>query len=130
MNENNVIDVIQAFIVKQFPKYCNACGKRYNSLAEYLRNTKPRGRPISYDAELGDWTPDQPIGTISTSSCSCGSSLVLSSHGMNVITLWRLMHWARKESKRRDVPIRDLLEDIREKIDERTLQNESKGSGT
>ncbi len=124
MNENEVIKTIEDFISRKFPKDCNCCGKRYNTLSEYLRNTKHVGKPTSFDAEDENWKPVKPIGTISLSNCSCGTTLSISSKGMNLITMWRLMNWARKEKKARGVEIDDLLEDIREKIDKSVLQSD------
>jgi len=123
MEEKEVITTIREFISKQFPKECNCCGKRYQSFREYLQNTTHAGKPISYDAEYEDWNPVKPIGSISISNCTCGSSLAISSMGMNLFTLGRLMNWARIEAKKRGVAISDILEDIRNKIDISVLQD-------
>ena len=126
MEERDVIKIIRDFVSNQFPKECKCCGKRYNSLAEYLRKTTPVGQPVSYDAEDNDWKPDKLVGTISISNCSCGSSMGLSSDGMNVFTLFRLMLWAKKEAWIRGITISDVLEDLRNKIDASVLQDEIK----
>jgi len=124
MEERDVIRVIIDFLSKQFPKDCNCCGKHYHSLADFIKNTKHLGQPVSYDADEKDWFPKIPIGTISIYTCSCGTSLSLGSDGMNVMTLWRIMQWARKESKARGTTISDVLEDLRDKIDNSVLQDE------
>jgi hypothetical protein len=129
MNENDVIEIMKNFISRQFPKDCTSCGKRYNSFAEFIRNTTYVGKPISYDAEQEDWQPERPIGTIGMSNCSCGTTLTIGSKGMDLKTLWRLMNWARKETKKRGIMMSDLLESLRSKIDKSVLQAESKKIG-
>jgi hypothetical protein len=129
MNENDVIEIMKNFISRQFPKDCTCCGKRYNSFAEFIRNTTYVGKPISYDAEQEDWQPERPIGTIGMSNCSCGTTLTIGSKGMDLKTLWRLMNWARKETKKRGIMMSDLLESLRSKIDKSVLQAESKKIG-
>ena len=129
MQEKDVIEIMRNHISKQFPKECTCCGKRYNSFAEFIRNTTYVGKPISYDAEQEDWQPERPIGTIGMSNCSCGTTLTIGSKGMDLKTLWRLMNWARKETKKRGIMMSDLLESLRSKIDKSVLQAESKKIG-
>jgi hypothetical protein len=124
MNESEILDMLQAHLVKQFPKKCNTCGRIYVSLADYLRNTEHVGKPISYDADRGMWQPSKPVGTFSMANCSCGSTLNISSKGMNLITLWRMMNWARHETHKRGITVRDLLDDLRRKIDARVLSGQ------
>jgi len=61
MKENDVIEIMRDFISKKFPKKCKCCGKQYNSLEEYLRNTTHTGKPMSYDAEIRKWEPVKPL---------------------------------------------------------------------
>jgi hypothetical protein len=122
MQEHDVIKVMLDYISKQFPKKCSCCGRLYASLAEYLRSTTHVGKPVSLDADFGDWQPAQPIGVISCANCSCGSTMAITSDGMGIITLLRLMNWARRETKRRGVGMSDLLADLRTKIDKIALQ--------
>ncbi len=126
MEENDVVEIVRDFISKKFPKRCKCCGKLYNSFAEYLYNTTHAGKPISYDAEMGKWQPDKPMGTLSMAHCSCGTTMAISSIGMNLVTLWRLMNWARKEIKKRGIEMSELLEDLRNKIDKSVLHDERK----
>jgi hypothetical protein len=42
---------------------------------------------------------------------------------MNLSTLWKLMTWAKSEAKQRGISMRDLLEDLRNAIDESVLQD-------
>jgi len=120
--ENDVIDTIRNHIdTRVFPMSCTCCGKAFSSLKSYLKNTTPVGKPVSYDAQQGNWKPRKPFGTASLSNCACGNTLSISSSGMPVITMWRLLGWARQESRRRDIAVSDLLEYIRNRIDEQAL---------
>ena len=121
MQEKDVIEILCDFISTKFPKECKSCGRRFNSLAEYLRNTTHTGKPISYDVEDGNWKPQKPVGTISFANCPCGTTLAIGSEGMSIFTLWKLMNWARKETKNRNIELSDLLEDLRTKIDKKVL---------
>jgi len=117
MNEADVIGIIREYLDTLFPKECKCCGRHFSTLAEYILATTHLEKPISYDVELGDWQPITPIGTFSMANCSCGSTLTLSSEGMDLITLSQLMNWAREETQIRGIGMRDLLEDLRTKID-------------
>ena len=64
MTQYDVIEIIRNHIDRQFPKECRNCGQRFDSLPEYLRKTTPIGQPISHDADVGDWQPKVPIGSL------------------------------------------------------------------
>jgi hypothetical protein len=121
MNEADVIATVRAHIESKFPMACSKCGHEFMSLKDYLRYTTHLGDPVSYDAELKNWRPSTPVGTISFANCRCGTTLSISSQGMGLMTMWRLLWWARTESARRHVETRALLEDLREKIDQQVL---------
>ncbi len=126
MTESDAVKIIRSFIERtKFPKTCSSCGRRFNTFEEYLRNTIPRGDPVSYDAESGRWTPWSPIGTIALANCSCGTTLTISSKGMSLLTIWRLMRWARRETQRRGVHTREILARIREEIHKQILGADS-----
>ena len=122
MNEAELIEVALDHISSKFPKECKCCGKCYESFVDFARHTTYVGDPISYDAEEGDWKPLNPIGTIGMANCSCGSTLAISTDGMDLATLWKVMHWVRGESKRRGISGGELLIELRTKIDSRVLQ--------
>jgi len=44
---------------------------------------------------------------------------------MDLKTLWRLMNWGRKEAKKQGIMISDLLENLRNKMEKRVLQDEN-----
>jgi hypothetical protein len=108
--------LIRAHVEGKFPKTCSLCGHVYSNLAEYLRSTRHVGQPISYDADLEDWLPSEPLGTYAVALCSCGTSLSIDSSGMPLLTLWRLMMFARREARRRGATVSELLAAIRVQV--------------
>lgn len=125
MTREEVVSIIYEYIsTHDFPKTCPNCGRVFNTLKEYVEKTEQVGQPISYDAEFNEWQPKKPMGTVAMSNCVCGSSISLSSNGMPLPTLFRLMMWAKLESIRQKITVSDLLQSIREEIDERALKEE------
>ena len=125
MRERDAVKIIRDFLSRQFPKSCNCCGKNYHTLADFLQYTTHTGKPVSYDAEEDNWYPTEPIGTISVYTCSCGSSMSLSSKGMNTSVLWELMDWAKKRANEQQTNISDVLDDLRNKIERGILHDKS-----
>jgi hypothetical protein len=130
MKELEVIAIVRKHVEQKFPMTCSTCGHRFASLKEYLEYTTHLGNPISYDAESGNWRPWEPVGTLSFANCRCGTTLSLSSHGMGLFTLWRLLRWAREESSCRGISVGELLEDLRKKIDHEVLKDKEPGKET
>jgi hypothetical protein len=110
------VRVIRAHVEGKFPKTCTLCERVFFTLFDYVRGTRPVGEPVSYDAVLEDWTPTEPIGTYTLVLCSCGTSLAIDSSGMNLLMLWRLMRFARKETRRTGETVSALLERIRKEV--------------
>jgi len=121
LNEVEVVEIVRKHVERQFPMSCSTCGHRFASLKEYLEYTTHLGNPISYDAESGNWRPWEPVGTVSFANCRCGTTLCISSEGMGLLTMWRLLRWARKESSRRGIRVSELLDGIRREIDQQVL---------
>jgi hypothetical protein len=107
------VRLIRAHVESKFPKTCTMCGRLFSNLADYLRDTRYVGQPVSYDAEMEEWTPKEPVGSYAMSRCPCGTSLTIDSSGVPLVTLWRLMRFARGESHRRDVTVSEVLVEIR-----------------
>ncbi len=124
MTENEIIKIMIDYLETQFPKRCNTCGKEFNSLKDYLRNTTHIGKPGSHDVDLGRWFPTKPLGTFALANCSCNSTLAISSRGMKLNVMWKLMRWAKKETKSRGITLEELLNDLRGKIDKKVLQKD------
>jgi hypothetical protein len=123
----DAIRTTRSHIEGKFPKTCPSCHKVFATLADYLLETRHVGPPISYDAQEGDWEPTRPLGTQSMANCSCGSTLTIDSGGMSLWNLWRLMRWARHESRFRGITIDQLLIWVRAQIDEQVLGERSDG---
>jgi hypothetical protein len=117
MTEDEAVAIVRRHVESHFPKTCNLCGRRFETLLEYLQNTRHVGNPVSYDAGSADMTPAEPIGTYSVARCSCGTALAVGSDGISLPTMWRLMWWARGEAKRLAITMPALLARIRDRID-------------
>lgn len=123
MTEADVIRIIRAHLERQFPKVCSNCNRRFDTFRDFVLVTKPVGSTVSYDAELGDWKPTEPVGTMTFANCSCGNTLSLSSAGMSLLRLWSLMNWARIETQKRGQTLKELLNHLREEINQQVLND-------
>ena len=121
MTEAEVIRMMRAHLEGQFPKVCPNCQRRYVTVREYLLHTAHLGSAMPYDAELGDWNPAEPLGTVTYANCPCGTTLALSSKGMPLTRLWRLLNWARTETHRRNMIPQELLNYLRDEITRQVL---------
>lgn len=121
MTEAEVIRAMRDHLEGLFPKTCPNCQRTYANLREYLQLTTHQGLPIPYDAQAGNWQPLKPLGTVTLANCPCGSTLMLSSHGMPLPRLWRLLNWASVETKRRNMTPQALLTYLRDKICQQVL---------
>ena len=125
MTESEVVEVIKSHLERRFPRSCSNCSTRYESLADFVTRTTRVGSPVSYDAQIGDWEPETPVGTFAMANCECGTTLTLSSDGMGLITIWRLLRWARRTSRQRGVSVPELLDQLRGQIDRAVTSPES-----
>lgn len=126
MNEADVIRQMRAHLEGLFPKTCPNCQRTYATLRQYLQVTTHQGSAIPYDAMAGNWQPWKPIGTVTLANCPCGSTLALTSHGMPLPQLWRLLSWARGETQRRGMSPQELLNYLREEICKQVLAGPAK----
>lgn len=115
------VELTRRHLESLFPKRCSKCGREYASLREYLGATKHVGAPISYDAAGGDYRPLRPVGTMSLANCPCGTTLALGTDGMSLRTVWRLMAFGRRETKRRGITFEQLLSEVRASVDAQVL---------
>ena len=58
-------------------------------------------------------------------NCSCGTTLAISSRGIGLFTMWRLLRWARKRSRERGITVSQLLAWLRGEIDRQVLGGQS-----
>jgi hypothetical protein len=121
MTEIDVIRIIRAHLEGQFPKVCCNCNQRFDTFRDFLLATKPLGSTISFDAEVGDWEPADPAGTLTFANCTCGNTLALTSAGMPLLRLWSLMNWGRFETKKRSQTLTELLNHLRNEINKQVL---------
>ena len=125
MDEDKAIEITSKFILSQFPKKCPRCNRIYPNLADFLRNTSHIGDPMPYDAEGLRWVRTKPLGVVACANCQCGNTLAVTSKGMNLITYWRLMIWATRQSRKLDIPMSQLLRYIRTEIDRKALNDDN-----
>ena len=128
MTEAEVIRQMRAHLEGQFPKACTGCHRRFATLREYLQLTTHVGSAMPYDALADDWTPLHPMGTVTLANCPCGNTLVLSSEGMPLTQLWKLLNWARRETKRRHMTPQALLNYLRDEICKQVLAVPDQGN--
>jgi len=65
MTEAEVVRIMRQHLEGLFLKVCPVCLRRFATLREYLLTTTQLGPAMPYDAELGDWKPLRPLGTMS-----------------------------------------------------------------
>src|SRR5688572_5267112 len=117
MSEDEVVRIVRSHIEGLFPRVCPTCSRRFASLREYLDATTHLSTPVLYD-DIFDELPAQPIGPMSFANCPCGTTLAIGSKGIPRGRMVELLTWARDESLRRSIDVRELLRHIRDRIDE------------
>ena len=129
MTEADVIRAMRGHLEGLFPKTCPNCQRKFANLREYVAMTTHQGPPIPYDAMAGNWQPLKPVGLVTLANCPCGSTLALSSEGMPLVQLWRLLNWARVETGRRGMSPQELLSHLRDAICKQVLAEPGPDSG-
>lgn len=129
MTEAEAIELTLKHIKGLFPRNCSGCNRVFTSFPDYLRNTEPVGRPLSYDLESGNTSISNPSGGMAFSKCTCGATLSLSPKGMSLATMGRLLLWAKAECDRRGVKARDFLEYFRSEVRKKALEETPEPSG-
>ena len=120
MTEDDVVRIVRLYIEGLFPKTCPKCGARFESLREYLEGTTHLASPVLYD-DVEEGVPAAPFGPMSLANCRCGTTLTIGSSHMPTARMVDLLTWARSESLRRSIGIRELLRHIRDRIDREVL---------
>jgi len=110
--------LVQGHFESVFPKTCSACGRRFDTLREYVLATRPRGPAQSFDADLGDWETRQPMGTLAYADCPCGNTLALGTSGMDGADRLALLGWVREQCEPRGVVPTQVLEELRAMVRE------------
>ena len=127
MNEAEVIQMLLQHAESFFPKVCPNCQRRYTSIREYLLATERIGPILSYDAEVGNWNPTQPLGSMALVNCACGSTLAITADGMPLPTLTGFLNWVRIETQQRGVSQKELLGGLRDAIEQAILDGTGEG---
>jgi len=121
LSDQEVIGIVRRHLESKFPRTCSRCGRWYDSLADYLLGTTYVGDPWSADDPAATAHTARLVGTISYANCRCGTTLTLSSAGLDQVTMGRLLHWAGASMARRGLTMGALLSDLRRRIDEEVL---------
>lgn len=135
MTDSEIIRMIRHHFEGLFPKVCPNCQRRFVNLAEYILGTQRVGPTISYDAELQDWKTTAPIGAVASSNCPCGSTLALTTDGLPLTQIHRVLLWIQIEGPKRGKTAAELIEGVRSEIRRQVLaeavtdQREPRGNG-
>ena len=121
MTDDEIIRMMRKHFEGLFPRVCPNCGRRYETLREYILNTKRIGATISYDAEMGDWETTQPIGGLALANCTCGSTMALSTDGMPLSQIHLMLKWVRTETERRGLSPKELIGYVRDEVRKQVL---------
>lgn len=130
MTDAEVVRTMREHYEGLFPKTCPKCETHYATVRDYVLRTQPAGPAISYDAELGDWAPANPLGTFASGNCTCGTTLALSTAGLPLPKLHAVLHWLKTETEKRDVTPVQLIEWVRDEIRKQVLAEPEPGGRT
>ncbi len=120
MSEDEVVRIVRLYIEGLFPRVCPTCGRRFDSLRDYLEGTLHLSNPMLYD-DIDDAIPATPLGPMSFANCPCGTTLSVGSSGIPPAQMVELLTWAKHEARLRSIGLSELLRHIRERIDEQVL---------
>jgi hypothetical protein len=121
MTEPDFAKLMRAHFESLFPKTCRNCQRQFPTLREYILICKPAGQPISYDADMMDWSPANPIGAVVQANCPCGNTLALGTQSMPLATVHMALDWIRVETVKRGLSAQELLGQVRTRIRERIV---------
>ncbi|HTP65566.1 MAG TPA: hypothetical protein VMJ66_09265 [Geobacteraceae bacterium] len=121
MTYDEIIQTMHEYYEGLFPKACPRCGRNFATLREYILNTRRVDPTYCYDAEMGNWEPTQPVGTLAYATCSCGDTLALSTTALPLETRHSGLNWLRVETERRGLSPAELLGQMRDEIRKRVL---------
>jgi len=121
MNKAKANKLTRKYIESQFPRTCSNCGRTFQTLFDYLIKTRHLGDPIAYDEDALKVDGQNLTGVVSYANCVCGSTLTITSQAMDFLTYWRLMFWAKMESRKHKITISKLLRQVRKDIDDQVL---------
>jgi hypothetical protein len=123
VTEDDAVRIVRSYVEGLFPKVCPRCGRRFETLPEYLRSTTHLGSPTLYEG-AGDEASGSPLGPITHATCSCGNTLTIASAGLPKPQLVELIQWAKADSIRRSIGMTELLRQLRDRIDREALRDD------
>jgi hypothetical protein len=127
MTDEEIIRMMREHFEGLFPKVCNSCGRHYETLREYILDTKRLGGGISYEAEAADWETTEPLGGVALANCPCGTTLALTTEGILISKIHLVLKWIRVESERQGVSPMELLSYLRDEVRKRVLSDHVQG---
>ena len=100
-----------------FPRGCPKCGRHFATLWDYVRVTEQLSPVVSYDADLNDYEPLDPIGIFVMANCLCGTTMALSTERMPRSSK-SIKYWdgSGAETKRTSLNPTALLNGVRNEI--------------
>jgi hypothetical protein len=123
VTEDDVVRIVRSYIEGMFPKVCPKCGRRFDSLREYLQSTRHLGSPYLHET-AADEAGDSPLGPITHATCLCGNTLTIGSEGIPKAQLVELIKWGKADSHRRSINMTELLRQLRDRIDREVLRDD------
>jgi hypothetical protein len=130
MTDAEAVRMMREYFEGLFPRTCPKCGKHYGTVRDYILQTQPVGPAISYDVELGDWQPANPLGTFASGNCTCGTTLTLTTAGLPLPKLHAVLHWVKTETEIRGVTPGQLIGWVRDEIRQQVLAGPEPGVGS
>lgn len=124
MNIAKANKLTRKYIESQFPRTCYNCDRTFETLFDYLIKTRHLGDPIAHNENALKVDEQNFTGVISYANCVCGSTLAITSQAMDLLTYWRLMFWAKMESRKQKISISELLRQVRNDIDNQVLNKD------
>ncbi len=121
MTEAEALLLIRRHFEGLFPRSCSGCGRTFATLRDYILTTETVGGVRSYDAELGDWAPDEPLGSMALANCPCGNTISLGTDGMALEHRLALLNFVKEASERLAVAPAVVLERLRDEVRNQVL---------
>ena len=128
MTDAEAVQLMCAHFEGLFPRSCSKCQAHFATVRDFIRRTQRVGPVISYDVELRDWEPENPLGAFASVNCTCGTTLALSTAGMPVPKIHAVLHWVKTATERRGVTPEQLIDWVRDEIRKQVLAEPEPGT--
>ncbi len=129
VTEGEIIRLMHAHFAGLFPRACPKCRRHFATLRDYILNTERIGGTISYDAELGEWTPRRPMGAVALANCACGNTLALSTEGLPLAQIHQMLAWVKAETERSGASAKDVIGRVRDAVRRQALADPAGDGG-